>query len=359
MNNIKSTKKDGLQAVDFFCGGGGMSFGLQKAGIKILAGIDNEEKCKATFEANIKKGKFILADVFDLKEKELQKELSLKRNDDNLILIGCSPCQFWSIINTDKKKSRESKNLLIEFGRFVKYFNPGYVVVENVPGVLRRKEESGLAKFIEWLEKKKYKVHFDVHNTNEYGVPQNRKRFTLIANRVTDTEIEPIKKRGKKPTVRDTIGVHNGFPRLSAGNRDKSNFKNNVAGLAPVCLERLQYVKKDGGDRFGFADIPHLQLKCFIGCKTFKDTFGRLAWDKPSSTITTKFYGISHGRFAHPVEDRALSIGEGAALQSFPKRYKFFGTSLSSVARLIGNAVPPEYAKRIGLAILRNHTNAI
>lgn len=67
--------------------------------------------------------------------------MNLTKNDNNLVLIGCSPCQFWSIINTDKTKSQKSKSLLIEFSRFVKYFMPGYVVVENVPGVLRCKEE--------------------------------------------------------------------------------------------------------------------------------------------------------------------------------------------------------------------------
>jgi DNA (cytosine-5)-methyltransferase 1 len=348
-----------IKAVDFFCGGGGMSFGMKKAGIDVLAGIDYEPDCKETYEANIQGAKFIEANVFDLKEHELEDQLNLTKNDDNLLLIGCSPCQFWSIINTDRKKSEKSKNLLIEFERFVKYFNPGYVVVENVPGVLREKKESGLEDFIEWLKENNYKVHFNIHNTNDYNVPQNRKRFTLVANRVTQKEILPAICTGKKPTVRDVIGEHNGFPKLNPGNRDPEN-KNTVAGLQPICLERMQYIDKDGGNRFGFANINHLQLKCFIGRdKSFKDTFGRLWWDRPSSTITTKFYAVSNGRFTHPDEDRAISLGEGAALQSFPKEYKFYGNNIASIARLIGNAVPPEYAKRIGLAIINNHQNAI
>lgn len=128
-----SNAKLNLKAVDFFCGGGGMSYGMQKAGIKVLAGIDFEPNCKATYKANIKGAEFIQADVFNLTEQELQTKLNLKRNDDELILIGCSPCQFWSIINTDKNKSEKSKNLLVEFRRFVEYFKPGFVVVENVP----------------------------------------------------------------------------------------------------------------------------------------------------------------------------------------------------------------------------------
>lgn len=348
-----------IKAVDFFCGGGGMSFGMQKAGIDVLAGIDHEPACKETYEANIGKDKFIEANVFELEVTDLEKKLNLKKDDDNLLLIGCSPCQFWSIINTDKRKSSESKNLLIEFERFVKYFNPGYVVVENVPGVLRQKEESGLEAFIIWLKENNYKVHFNIHNTNDFNVPQNRKRFTLVANRVTKNELSPILADVKKPTVRDVIGEHNGFPKLKAGSRDPEN-KNTVAGLQPICIERMKHVKKDGGNRFGFANIDHLQLKCFVGRdSSFRDTFGRLWWDRPSSTITTKFYAVSNGRFTHPEEDRAISLGEGAALQSFPKDYKFYGSSISSIARLIGNAVPPEYAKRIGQAIIQNHNNAV
>ncbi len=355
------SNKLNYKAVDFFCGGGGMSYGMQQAGIEVLAGIDYEPTCKETYEANIKNAEFILADVFNLSEKSLQKKLNLKKNDNELILIGCSPCQFWSIINTDKNKSEKSKNLLVEFRRFVEYLKPGYVVVENVPGVLRKKEESGLASFINWLEEERngYKVHFDVHNVSEYGVAQNRKRFTLIANRVSNEEIIPLKKAGEKLAVKDVIGTENGFPRIDAGHKDDSDFLHTVPSISQINKERLRLVKKDGGNRFGFAKNKRLQLKCFVDRDdSFKDTFGRLWWNKPSPTITTKFSSISNGRFVHPDEDRALSLREGASLQSFPKSYKFYGSSVSSIARIIGNAVPPEYAKQIGLAILTNTKNA-
>lgn len=357
---VNKVSKGKLKAVDFFCSGGGMSYGMQKAGINILAGIDFDESCKSTYEHNIKGAKFIHADVFDLEEEELQNDLNLAKNDDNLVLIGCSPCQFWSIINTDKSKSAKSKSLLIEFKRFVQYFNPGYVVVENVPGVLRRKDESGLEDFIDWLDSNGYAVHHDVHNVMHYGVPQSRKRLTLIANRVDSKVLEPSKAQGELKTVYDTIGEHNGFPKIEAGHKDETAFMHTVAGLKQINLDRLSKTPCDGGTRLAYVDDDLLAPKCHKGKKDgFKDVYGRMWWDKPSPTITTKFFSISNGRFAHPEENRAISIREGAALQSFPLNYTIKASSIANAARMIGNAVPPKYAEAIGKALIQNHRNAI
>jgi DNA (cytosine-5)-methyltransferase 1 len=177
---------------------------------------------------------------------------------------------------------------------------------------------------------------------------------------VTTNRIFPTPKRGKKPTVRDYIGKENGFADIPAGHIDATKFLHSSPSLSETCLKRIQKVPKDGGNRMAFANDEELQLKCFIGKdSSFKDTFGRLWWNRPAPTITTKFYSVSNGRFVHPDNDRALSLREGATLQSFPKNYKFFGTNNASIARLIGNAVPPEYAKRIGCTIIKNHKNAV
>lgn len=355
-NNKKQSTIHNLKAVDFFCSGGGMSFGMQESGIKILAGIDFDKNCKETYESNIKGAKFIHADVFDLKETELEENLNLKRNDDDLVLIGCSPCQFWSIVNTSKEKSQQSKDLLKEFRRFVEYFTPGYVVVENVPGILRRKDESGLANFITWLEVNNYKVHAEIHEVSNYGVPQHRKRFTLIANRITDEVIIPQKNEGKKVLVSDVLGEKNGFPRIPQGHKDETDFMHTVAGLKQINLDRLAITPHNGGTRLAYVFDKELAVPCHYG-KTdgFKDIYGRMWWDRPSPTITTKFFSISNGRFAHPEEDRGISLREGAVLQSFPKTYKFKGTSIANIARMIGNAVPPKYATALGKAIIQNH----
>lgn len=341
-----------IKAVDFFCSGGGMSYGLKQAGIQVLAGIDFDETCEDTYKSNISGAEFIHEDVSKLQVEELENRLSLKRYDDNLLLIGCSPCQFWSIINTSKEKSEKSKDLLKEFRRFVEYFMPGFVVVENVPGVLRRKTESGLEDFIEWLKTNGYNVHFDVHEVSNYGVPQHRRRFTLIANRVTEEELEPVRHNGRKLTVRDVLGEHNGFPKVQPGHKDNTNFLHTVAGLKEINIQRLALTKKDGGDRTIYSDTD-LAPECHKNDNVnFKDSYGRMWWDRPSPTITTKFFSISNGRFAHPEEDRAISLREGATLQSFPKSYIFKTTSTANTARMIGNAVPPKYAEAIGRAIM-------
>ncbi len=342
-----------IKAVDFFCSGGGMSYGMKQAGIKVIAGIDYDADCKATYEANNKGSKFIHADVFKLKEQDLEKQLSLKRNDENLLLIGCSPCQFWSIIRTDKRKSEQSKDLLGEFKRFVKYFNPGFVVVENVPGIERRKEESGLYIFVNDLEKRGYKVKYKVVNLNEYGVPQTRKRFSLVASRVSKDYVFPSPSKKEKPTVRDFIGIHNGFPKVSAGHKDKSKFQHSVCNLSGKNLQRLIGTPKNGGDSMWWRTDKKLGREKYTG-DGFKDSYSRMSWDKAAPTITTKFFSVSNGRFAHPEENRAISIREGATLQTFPKKYFFITSSVHAAARMIGNAVPPEYAKRIGKAIIKS-----
>lgn len=136
--HVKSDRQ--LKVVDFFCGAGGMSFGLSQAGLQILAGIDNSKDCQKTYEANVAGAKYIRRDLTRLSTKELARRLSIVPDDPTLVFCGCSPCQFWSKIRTDKSKSVQTAFLLKQFERFIKAFRPGFVVIENVPGLFRRKD---------------------------------------------------------------------------------------------------------------------------------------------------------------------------------------------------------------------------
>jgi len=339
------------KAIDFFCGGGGMTYGLRQAGINVIAGVDFDPQCKETYEVNNPNSIFIEANIQELPVEYFENRFAINKNDDNLILIGCSPCQYYSIINTSREKSKKSKDLLMDFKRFVDYYNPGYVLVENVPG-LKTNAQSVLPIFLNFLKDKDYAIQEKVIDLSYYGVPQSRKRFSLIASRVNKDISLPMPNE-KRTLLKDFIGFDNGFPPIPAGYKDFTPFKHTTSGLSKVNAERLSKTRKNGGSRLDWKDDIKIQLPCFVGHDdSFVDTFGRMSWNKPAPTITTKFFSISNGRFAHPEEDRAISLREGSTLQTFPKTYIFKTESIAATAKLIGNAVPTKSARRLGEIII-------
>lgn len=342
------------RAIDFFCGGGGMTCGLRQAGIDVIAGVDIDKEARDTYEYNNPGTAFIETDIRNLRSNYFERKFGVTRNDDSLILVGCSPCQFYSIINTEKENSLKTKDLLRNFARFIEYYNPGYVLVENVPGILTNKQ-SIWPVFYKKLKDLGYNnIVYDIVDMSHYGVPQSRKRFSLIATRL-NVDIRLPKADQTQALLVDFIGESNGFPRIEAGHKDTSDFNHTVAGLSDKCLRRLRKTRHDGGSRLDWANDQDLQLRCFVGKDDcFKDSYGRMWWNKPAPTITTKFFSISNGRFGHPIEDRAISLREGATLQTFPRDYIFKSNSIATTARLIGNAVPCEYARRLGEVIINN-----
>jgi DNA (cytosine-5)-methyltransferase 1 len=359
-----------LRAVDFFCGAGGMTNGLLKAGIDVIAGVDNHLPCFQTYQhatnnlrPNGSPSRFLHEDINSLTADKLLTLTKLKRRDDNLVFAGCSPCQFWSKVNTDKNKSAQGKRLLDHFKELVLDILPAYVVVENVPGLATRAEDSGLEEFRQSLRTAAlpYRIAEGVVPVAFHGVPQKRKRYTLIATRLPGdiTLPEATVTAGAWPedmTVKNFLGSKNGFASISAGHKDISGFHHSTADLQPQNLERIRLTEKNGGKRSAWSNNPALMIPAYVGRdKDFPDIYGRMSWDEPAPTITTKFNSISNGRFGHPEEDRAISLREGATLQTFPKDYAFVGTQ-GEIARQIGNAVPPELARRIGHQLLTHWT---
>ena len=343
-----------LRAVDFFCGAGGMSYGLSQAGIDVLGGVDNSVDCKKTYEANVPGAVYVRRDITRLSAPELGRRLGLQVDDPDLILCGCSPCQFWSKIRTDKTKSLKTAFLLKQFQKFIRHYRPGYVVVENVPGLYRRKDSPILSDFLKVLSGMGYNFQDGVINASHFGVPQNRMRYLLIASRVKMIGPLQADTKGVPLNVRDFIGVSNGFPQISHGHRDQTEFLHTTAALAEKNVRRVSLTPA-GGNRLAWAGDPDLQINAYRDKDhIFRDVYGRMAWDRPAPTITTRFISLSNGRFGHPDENRAISLREGAALQTFPVEYRFHGDSMNALARQIGNAVPPALAKRIGM-----HLNSV
>lgn len=349
-------KTNTLKAIDFFCGSGGMTSGFKHAGIEVLAGIDIEKECEETYLENNKPAKFLCEDIKEMPVEKLILETNIQREDDELIFIGCSPCQYWSVISTDKTKAAETKNLLLDFQRFVEYFKPGYVVLENVPGITTRKE-SPLNSFLNFLDNTGYKYDHGIVNVSHYGVPQTRKRYILIASRVQgkkEIKIPEPDTKEKPPTVGQFILDDPAFYKVEQGHKDLTDFNHTVAGLKQINIDRLK-VTKEGCGNEAWRNDPHLKIKAHENSNGFKDVYGRMHRDKVGPTITTKFFSISNGKFGHPTQLRAISIREGATLQTFDKTYVFKGKSVAANARMIGNAVPPALAERIAKAIKKNN----
>lgn len=351
------TQAPDLKAVDFFCGAGGVTCGFTKIGIKVLGGIDIDPKFKDTYELN-NDAKFINKDVSNLEPERLQELLSIERNEDNLIFVGCSPCQYYSNLKSDKTKSESGRLLLEDFKEFVLYYRPGFVFIENVPG-LETKKGSPLHLFKKALRKEGYIFDQNVLNAKYFGVPQNRRRFVLLATRLSNNQIElprQVRATNSLVTVQKAIGNLEIFPKIEAGNKDETRFQHSCAKLSDLNLQRVRKVPHNGGTRKAWENDGELQLECYKNHNGHYDVYGRLFWDKPAPTITTRFIYTSTGRYSHPDQDRALSLREGATLQSFPLDYQFFSSNQGTIATMIGNAVPPKLSEAIGHSIKQHWT---
>lgn len=124
--------------------------------------------------------------------------------------------------------------------------------------------------------------------------------------------------------------------------------------MSDINLKRIKKTPKNGGSRKTWANDLELQLECYKNHKGHWDVYGRMRWNAVSPAITTRFNSLSNGRYGHPEQDRAISLREGATLQSFPLDYNFYFTTCGITAKLIGNAVPPLLAKAISTVILQN-----
>lgn len=331
--------------VDLFCGVGGLTCGLEKAGLDVVVGYDLDASCEYTYTHN-NKALFINRNVADITGKEIKK---LLRGYDVKILAGCAPCQPFSRHQKDKKNRRKHKDwkLLYQFGRLVEEVKPHIVSMENVPEL---ENEQVFQDFVKTLKGLRYNVTYKVVNAADYGVPQRRKRLLLLASKrkkikfIEPTHIQPV-------TVRQVIG---NLPPIAAGEKNDIDNLHITAALSDINIQRIQHSIQGGTWR----DWPEsLVLECHKkdSGQTYSSVYGRMRWDDVAPTITTQFIGYGTGRFGHPEQDRALTLREGAMLQTFPQGYSFVpqgeNVVLKNVARHIGNAVPPRLGEVIGLSI--------
>lgn len=345
----KAERSSSIAAVDVFCGAAGLSLGLKNSGISIAAGIDLDPACRYAFETNIG-AKFLEQDVHGLSAEAVR---ALFGDAKIRVLAGCAPCQPFSGYTTKRRAIDRRWELLLEFLRIAKAVRPEILTLENVPRLVHLPL---WATFVEGLESAGYRVAWKIVDASDYGVPQARKRLVLLASTLGDIQLPAPLKR-KAPTVRSAIGK---LPAISAGKAGESDPLHSSRALTKRNLARIRASRPAGTWR----EWPkRMRVSCHKSStgKTYPSVYGRMSWDQPAPTITTQFYGFGNGRFGHPEQDRAITLREGALLQSFPANFEFVQkgkrVSFKEIGRLIGNAVPPALALAIGKTIV-NHARA-
>lgn len=342
-------------AVDLFCGVGGLTHGLRKAGIAVAAGYDIDAACEWPFERNNGGAKFHRIDVAQLNGDALKKHF--EEGGGISLLAGCAPCQPFSSYSLNKTDEADHRwSMLEHFGRLIEETKPTLVTMENVPQV--RKHEV-FQRFVQTLKVAGYSISTDVVKCVDYGIPQARTRLVLLASLLGDIELRPRDpKRDRKRTVRHAIGR---MEKLKAGQISQADPLHRTSALSELNRKRMLAASPGGSWRDWDSELVSPCHQGETG-KTFPGVYGRMEWDKPSPTITTQFYGFGNGRFGHPKQHRALSLREGALLQTFPASYKFVKKNetvhMTTVGRLIGNAVPVRLGQVIGES-LAAHVSAM
>lgn len=342
-----------VAAIDLFCGAGGLSYGLQEAGISVVAGVDIDAACRYPFETNIG-GSFLEMRVEDLTAEHLEQ---LWPEDSIRLLAGCAPCQPFSPYRRGIDTSDEKQwPLLGEFGRLVRETEPELVTMENVP---RIRSTQVFKDFVSELEDLGYHVDWRSCRGVDYRLAQTRRRLVLTASRLGPSAVPRGEDgKGTPKTVREEI---EGLPAVAAGGADPDDPLHKSRALSPLNLKRIA-ASSPGGT---WEEWPEeLRAPCHRkdSGSTFRNVYARMEWDKPSPTITTLAYNFGSGRFGHPEQNRPITLREAAMLQGFPRKYEFVRDDdpvhFLGLGRLIGNAVPPPLAKAVGEALvahLREH----
>ncbi len=340
-----------VEIVDLFCGVGGLTRGLLDAGLNVIAGFDLDSTCKYTYEKN-NNVVFHNMNIRNMKKKDVNRCYS-----DGVIkiLVGCAPCQPFSQMRykLGKQNSKDEKyDLLSEFGRIIKEVEPEIVSMENVPNI---RDTTVFTKFLNLLYENGYTTDGgQVVYCPDYGIPQNRRRFILLASKLGEIHLIPPTHKRDESTVRKFI-EH--LPPVKDGEDCSSDKLHRTAKLSDINIRRIQNSIPGGT----WKDWP-VELRCECHKKesgqTYTSVYGRMRWDAVGPTITTQFYCYGTGRYGHPEQDRALTLREGALLQTFPLNYDFIDPSvpfkMKDIARHIGNAVPPRLGKIIGDSIINS-----
>ena len=343
-------KDSSIVAVDLFCGAGGLTYGLEAAGLVVTEGVDVDPQCQHPYEANTS-ARFVLKNARDYTAGDLLRAWG---DAEIRVLVGCAPCQPFSTYTQGPRGSYRTKWVLLnKFADLVVETKPEIVSMENVMPLERT---DTFQRFVRRLERDGYHVSHSIADCRKYGAPQMRRRLVLLASRFGPIFLNEPSHANEADwtTVRDAIGE---LTPIEAGGVASNDALHRASTLSPLNMKRMK-ASKPGGTWKDWPQVLIAPCHKKTSGKTYPGVYGRMEWDKPSPTITGQAFGFGNGRFGHPEQNRALSLREAALLQTFPLDYEFIPAdeppSMKGVGRMIGNAVPPRLGEVIGHSIL-NH----
>ena len=336
----KPLSKKWPTVVDLFCGSGAVTEALKSSHFRVVAAIDNDPVACATYRLNHPRVALFERDIRRFDPTIIRGKFLKNKPLD--LLVVCAPCQPFSSQNRQKANDARA-HLILQASKFAKILRPKLIFFENVPGLASPANAKLLERLSDRLSSDyvlslPYRV-----DAADYGVPQRRVRCIMFASREGDLPRlpKPCSPIGKRITVRNTIS---GLLSLKSGECSISDSLHFARVHQPIALKRLAAIPKNGGSR---SALPkRLELRCHSGHKGHPDVYGRMRWDDVAPTLTTGCTDITKGRYAHPRDDRAITLREAALLQTFPSGYQFEGDS-GQMAVQIGNAVPVEFMRSL------------
>ncbi|EQC52289.1 DNA cytosine methyltransferase [Bacteriovorax sp. DB6_IX] len=346
-------KRNGkLNFIDVFSGAGGFSCGLEMAGFNCVLGVDFNKHAMTTFARNHKNAYPFCGDITKFSNKDIKKVLGDTKVN---LVVGGPPCQGFSTVGPGNPEDSRNR-LFMEFVRIVRLTKPEYVVIENVTGLLAKKNEETLKAIFKKFGSLGYNMDVQVMSSQNYGVPEKRRRTIFIGSRVNEKIQFPKKTHDTiiAKTYREPVTVGKAFEDLKAPNGELYNHDLASAQVSSkIDIKRLKRIPEGKGIRYERDEKAYLtpSLKLGVDWQTIREgrfrqtKYQRLDRNSVSPTIMTHRHS-----YYHPVENRYLTQREAAKIQSFPNDFVFEGP-LSAQWRQIGNAVPPLMAKSIGQAI--------
>lgn len=358
--------------VDLFSCGGGMSAGFaSRPDWQLVAAVDlevakpsgkaaGETGCNAIYEANHGL-KPLSEDLHLLDPAELMERAGLNRGQLTC-LISCAPCTDFSRANPDNHLSDRRRNTLVgRTGDFIEVLMPEVFLMENARELLTGNHPEHWRGLRKRLQELGYDVRASVHLLNNFGLPQIRERALIVASRVGPARTledlwSGVSVRPGSATVRTALSRLQAW--LAQNPDDPTGGVS--PGMGQAVAERLRATPHDGGGWIDVAKNEKTRHLLTPDCRrrwisgdwgSHPDVYGRMWWDRPSPTIKRESAHIGNGRYAHPEENRLLTVREMATLQGFPFDYRFPVKSIANRYRAIGDAVPPAIAWQIAACV--------